>query len=168
MNAVVFMVGLLALAGPPEKTSDVQGHDLGTRVRVIGSLGFPLGERIRIRGEWYKPTGHVGSDGVRRIPKDDSLRLRVTGVNGRRLEQEVVFRSGLVERAPQSSRIEPRRPGEAWEAEGFEVGGFMGMPDWASREIWGEQPPASPYGFEFVMKFHYVTVFSGQESPISK
>jgi hypothetical protein len=163
MNAVAqsLMLGLVALSGPPE-TVDVQGRDLGARLRVIGSLGLPLGERIRIRGEWYRPKG--------KLPlKDPSPLLRVTEVNGKPLEEEVIFPAPFVVPAPQTERLKPR-PGDSWEVEGYEVGGFMGTPDWALTEIYGDVVPATGVhmsGFKFILEFVYITG-GVKESPNSR
>jgi hypothetical protein len=163
MTTITFMLGLIALSGPPEAAADVQGRDLGTRLRVIGSLGLPVGERVRIRGRWRSPHGRLPS-------KDSSPLLHVTEVNGMQLEKEVVFPEPFVRAAKESGHLTPRS-GESWEAEGYEVGRFQGTPGWALREIYGEHVPnAGVYlsGFKFILEFVYVSVRSEKESPNSK
>ena len=78
-----------APAGPIEVQPPVQkvlASDIGTRVQIIGRLGYPLGELVTIQGSWIRPRGLPNQP-----PKDDTPYFSVTSVNGKRLETPVRF-----------------------------------------------------------------------------
>jgi hypothetical protein len=158
VNAALVAISLLALSGPGEEVSGVKASDLGTRVRVIGSLGVPLGERVRIRGEWYVPKGVK--------LKADSLALRVTEVNGKRIEKEVSLPDWDINSVPFDRRGPARKSGEEWEAEGYESGQFYGEPEWVTREVYGLDPAGR--SLKFKPTFWYIIAPNEKESPISK
>ena len=164
------MIGTVTLAslradGPVEKTSEkkseppmrkVLATDIGTRVQIVGRLGYPLGELVTIQGAWIRPPGPPG------MPvKDDSPRFTVTHVNGKKLETPVSFDAFLFSEAWGVEEI-PRQEGPVWEVRGCETGGFRGTP----REVWEDaskgpsRPPAvqhrsDAYGFKFYTGFIY-------------
>jgi hypothetical protein len=78
-----------APAGPIEVHPPVQkvlATDIGTRVQIVGRLGYPLGELVTIRGTWIRPRGLPNAP-----VKDDAPYFTVTSVNGRKLDAPVSF-----------------------------------------------------------------------------
>jgi hypothetical protein len=70
-----------APAGPIEvqpTVLKVLASDIGTRVQIIGRLGYPLGELVTIRGAWIRPCGLPNQP-----VKDDTPYFSVTSVNGK-------------------------------------------------------------------------------------
>lgn len=145
MHAALVAISLLALSGPQQKISEVQGSDLCTRLRVIGSLGVPLGERVRIRGEWYVPEEPRF--------KADSLNLRITEVNGKPIKKAVSIPDWSIDSMP-FTRPPARQAGEQWEAEGYESGTFYGEPEWVTPEHF---PDAGKHGgLRLMPRFFYL------------
>jgi hypothetical protein len=148
-----------APAGPIEvqpTVLKVLASDIGTRVQIIGRLGYPLGELVTIRGAWIRPRGLANQP-----LKDDTPYFSVTSVNGRRLETPVIFEGVFFSNAWGAEEIS-RQERPVWEVRGCESGGFRGTPrevrDDASRGPTQAAPPAHPwwhYEFRFRSEFIY-------------
>jgi hypothetical protein len=155
-----------APAGPIEVQPPVQrvlASDIGTRVQIIGRLGYPLGELVTIRGAWIRPRGLPNQP-----VKDDTPCFSVTSVNGKRSETPVIF--DFFSKAWGAEEIPPQE-GPVWEVRGCESGGFRGT----SREVRedalrGPNPPppvAHPwwhYEFRFRSEFIYSSFKSLEET----
>jgi hypothetical protein len=105
---------------PPVQT--VLVTDIGTRVQLIGRIGYPLGKLVTIQGAWIRPRGLPGQP-----VKDDSPRFTVTSVNGNKLLTPVSFEADLFSEAWGAEEI-PQSNGPVWEVRGCETGGFRGTP----------------------------------------
>ncbi len=155
-----------APAGPIEVQPPVQKvltSDIGTRVQIIGRLGYPLGELVTIRGAWIQPRGLPNQP-----VKDDTPYFSVTSVNGKRLETPVIF--DFFSEAWGAEEI-PRQEGPVWEVRGCESGGFRGTPrevrDDASRGPVQAPTTAHPwwhYEFRFRSEFIYSSFKSLEET----
>ena len=111
----------------------VQASDIGKGVLILGNLGYPLGERITIRGEWsaYPPP----PEGYFPGKPDCELLLVVTSVNGERLAEPVKFPEWRVSPAIRGEDAGLRRSvGDVWEIVGAELGGYEGIPPIYSSE----------------------------------
>jgi hypothetical protein len=147
-----------APAGPIEVQPPLQkvlASDIGTRVQIIGRLGYPLGELVTIHGAWIRPRGLPNQP-----VKDDTPYFSVTSVNGKRLEKPVIF--NFVSKAWGAEEI-PRQEGPVWEVRGCESGGFLGTPrEVRDDALKGPNPPPTVahawWHYEF--KFHSELIYS--------
>ena len=134
----------------------VLAADIGTRVQIIGRLGYPLGELLTIRGTWHFPEA---------LLKDMSSSFRVLSVNGKRLNEPVEFVSMrsfhpvTIELQQIPEDIE--RGEEVWEVRGCETGEYLGTPAEVLRDVPKktrkrpiQQQPA-PVAFGFYTRFRY-------------
>ena len=98
----------------------VLAADIGTRVQIIGRLGYPSGEMVTVQGSWVAPKG---------LPKDDSPSFIVTMVNGKRLAKPVAFLRGDFGPSLHGQDHEiPEVVGQVWNLRGCELGGYFGVP----------------------------------------
>jgi hypothetical protein len=151
-----------APAGPIEVHPPVQkvlASDIGTRVQIIGCLGYPLGELVTIQGSWIRPRGLPNQP-----VKDDSPYFSVTSVNGKRLETPVRF--DFFAKAYGAEEI-PKQEGPVLEVRGCESGGFLGTPrevrDDASRRP--NPPPIAQHAWwDYEFRFHSEFIYSSFKS----
>ena len=148
-------------AGTPKSTADsrlpssVKAVDLIKNIKIIGTLGYPWGEIITIRGSVYEH-----DDG-----KNTRTWLRVTHVNGKELKSPVdifVGQIGPIPSTPLAERVEIVK-GKTWELRGFESGIILDYPPKAMEEIakiGGDGYDYIKFGFRFVPRFDYI---SGKE-----
>lgn len=103
----------------------IRVSDIGDRILIVGRLGYPLGDLVTIEGEWMLP--EALQRGLQ--SKDTDLKLRVTTVNGNRLDESilipVMWVSPIIDR--QGLAVTPKA-GDVWEARGIESGRFHGIP----------------------------------------
>ncbi len=124
----------------------IRAEDIGREVEIIGRLGIPIHQVIQIKGTWIRPDG---------VPKDNSLRFRVTHVGRRRLESPVDFHKYLVTQIHVSDNAKNApKPAEnsRWELTAWETGGFRGIPGAAYDS--GQSPVQEPFG-GFVTELNY-------------
>jgi hypothetical protein len=123
-------------SGPVDVTID----QLGSKFRLIGKLKAPLGEVLKVQGLVVAGTGKEAENGpevrIFRIGKQatqEFIQLKLTDYYGR-------------------DEIPNLEVGRTFEFEGYETGGFIGIPA-AARKRAGEAMPASDHRFvhEFVV-----------------
>lgn len=147
---VLLLVMTFALAKSPSTTTaesrkhmtDVSVEDIGTKVRLVGRLGVPLGEMMTLTGIWAFPDDNV---------KDASIRFTVMDVNGKRLDNPVVFnvsQMGVLSKQGENV-IPPRKEhrnldGLTWTMRAYESGRVNQIPQQYFTEI-GNGPHAVPY-----------------------
>ncbi len=151
-----------APAGPIEVQPPVQkvlASDIGTRVQIIGRLGYPLGELVTIQGSWIRPRGLPNQP-----PKDDTPYFSVTSVNGKRLETPVKF--DFFSKTWGAKDI-PAEEGPVWEMRGCESGGFRGTPrEVRDDALSGPNPPptVAHIWWHYEFKFHSEFIYSSFKS----
>lgn len=118
--SVTFAIGLSGCAQSPPS---VHSSQLGKEVAVIGRLGAPLGQMIKIAGE-------VAGKDVTRSKSQESVPLFwVRAVDGMSLKEPV-----LVELQFFSFQQQPKlEPGQYCVFRGYQDGGFRGIPTGAVR-----------------------------------
>ena len=137
-------------------TQTILASDIGTRVRIIGRLGCPLGELVTIQGAW------ISLDELAGAPvKDYSPSFVVASVNGKKLEKPVPFEAPFFTRAWDGEAI-PQKKGHVWELRGCETGGFRGTPEEVRADaVKGREQrpavahPSYAYRFKFYTEFKY-------------
>lgn len=116
------------------------------KVAIIGHLGRPLHTMMTVRGVWHFPA---------RVEKDNSLRFRVTHIDGQALERPVTFHGDLVHEWSRASRKQSktkRSEGDTWEMLAYESGHFDNIPaGW--HEALGWQIEGRMFG-GFVVELH--------------
>jgi len=119
-------------------TAKVRWTDLGTRVRVIGSLGVPLGQIVKINGT-------VVPDECRKRKADlGKTLIEVSQVNGSPLPKKTV-----VEAAFLVAKQDLPSPGSPITCIGYETGGYHGVPPGTFDHV----PPMTAEGFHFAVRF---------------
>ncbi len=122
----------------------VRAQDIGKKVRIIGRLGKPMGERLKVKGEWREPS---------EVTKPNGLHFLVTHVDGTELAEPVEFPEDLVDvKLLGDSNLswikwKKKQPvaGEVWEFRGYELGQFRYVNlGWLEYEIRGGMPPQAP------------------------
>jgi len=150
----------------------VKCSDVPKNAKLIGSLGFPLGEEaLTIRGSWKESAEPT---------KDGAFKFVVTSINGKAIAPPIELSSSNVEPlkprgelvtvsnnerkwSAESFRTKARLPkafdGDEWEMLGFEAGHTAGLP----REILNlykrEQQRYGPGTFVTVFRFARVRMF---------
>lgn len=132
----------------------VKASDLIKKVRIIGELGYPLGEVVTIQGKWRNDLDKGGEGSC----------FVVTHVNGKKLDREVKFWEPHV--LPWKERYKgtgmgPIRPsiGEVWDLRGFESGILQGLSNSALKELGlfkDNRRLAQGPDYEFVSEFRYM------------
>lgn len=125
-------------AGPP--VTDVPTQQLGKQFRLLGRLNLPLGEVVRVQGIIVRGPEKAFEDG---------LNVRAYRINGQATQQFVQIK--LVDYYGRDEL--PLQPGVACELEGFETGGFVGVPAEALRRG-GEVTQTT--GHHFVHEFKVI------------
>lgn len=119
-----------------EDVVTVSADDLDSgKVVVIGRLGSPLETMLTIRGTWRQS----------RMAKDSGLVFHVTHVNGKALDEPVLFHRTLMHVTypfvsdQDGSREDGPTPsaGEQWEIRAYETGRFSGNPGAYQKELTG-------------------------------
>lgn len=156
LAACVLIIGTNSRAKDPEQpVTQVHAADIPKRAQIIGYLGHPLGEIIEIRGEWRT---HFFKGSF------DELRLHVTDVNGRELDQPIEFDGDIekVDGAANRGPIPGRAAGDIWEMRGLEIGDTWRVPGQAYAEASGPegewQVPGMRPGNVFRTRFCYVSL----------
>ena len=130
----------------------IRVSDIGDRILIVGRLGYPLGDLVTIEGEWMLP--EALQRGLQ--SKDTDLKLRVTTVNGNRLDESilipVMWVSPIIDR--QGLAVTPKA-GDVWEARGIESGRFHGIP----RAVFEELYPPHKMIPQRIDKFGFFTEF---------
>lgn len=131
-------------ASPAEPTVDVPIHQVGKQFRLLGKLGLPLGEVTRVQGIVINDLAKSYEAG---------LNVRVFRINGVATQAFV-----QIKLSDYYGRDEvPVQPGAAFELEGFETGGFVGLPAEAVKrggavaQGAGPQTAAHHFVHEFVV-----------------
>jgi hypothetical protein len=131
----------------------IAASDIGNHVLIVGNLGSTLGQLVTIQGEWFRPEAAPGG-----LPlKDIDWRLRVTDVDGKRLDQPVIFLGRRV--SPLfvgKTQVVTPRAGDVWEMRGIEIGRYEGVPNAVLKEVFQDgMIPAIGFGFGFYTHFWY-------------
>jgi hypothetical protein len=140
------LTGSAAFPARPEKRIEVSVEDIGTKVTLVGRLGQPLGTMMEVQGTWSYPRQRPGEPPV----KDDSLRFRVSQVNGKKLPQPVEFNVAQIEAATRTGKnaipkFEELKmlDGIAWTLQAYETGRFHHVPEDYWKKL-GTAPPGPP------------------------
>ena len=81
------IVGINVTGGGSKADSkNVHVSDIPKRVKLIGTLNYPLGELVDVRGVWREPKGTPMFE-----VKDPELEFQVVEVNGRPVNPPVIF-----------------------------------------------------------------------------
>jgi len=152
------VIGVAMLTAGCAQNATTVGHsvsyrDLGHRVKVIGSLGAPLGTELVIEGQY------VDGDTLNSKGTEGITLIRVERVNGKPLADTSLLKFGFCPglREPVSTKH-----GQSFRFRGYEDGGFRGVPP-----VQLEHPFAS-HGWCFVTFFHVAQVQQpGVETPIT-
>jgi len=156
-----------ASANTEPSAAIVSAADIPVRVQIIGKLGRPLGELVKLRGRWEWPEVKHTSDGKTIGEKYRSLQFRAEMINGVRIDLPVTFRKELVQFVGKADKRPPTAgAGDVWEIQGAESGGFYEHPPALLNELWEKDPRPNVswpciYGFKFVTKFAYVSWRAG-------
>jgi len=125
-GAGLVLAGVLDTNGADAEPASIHVRDLVRRIRVIGELGVPVDQVVKIRGVWEY------SDEDRELLKKGLMKkqpirpqLRVLEVNGKPLQEPVEFRDWLVINVSWMDDIEAN-DGETWEMTGVEQCGMRG------------------------------------------
>lgn len=128
-------------AAPTTPAVDVPIQQLGKQFRLLGKLNLPLGEVARVQGLVVQLADKDGDGG--------SLQVRVFRINGEATQQFIQLKL-----SDYYGRDEiPVQPGITCELEGFETGGFVGIPDEAAKR---GGVVASTSGHQFVHEFKVI------------
>lgn len=112
---------------------------LNQRTKILGSLGRPLGQLIRIEGV-------AVADSHRRAKADvGKTLLQVETVDGKKLNKAVIVVMHSFAFAP----IEKPDPGKRFEYAGYETGGMTGIP----AEAFQLMPVATTTAYHFEVYF---------------
>ena len=103
-------------AAPETPTVDVPVQQLGKQYRLLGKLNLPLGEVARVQG-LIVPPGPAKT-------YDNGLSVRVFRINGVATQEFIQIK--LVDYYGRDEV--PVKPGTTCDLEGFETGGFVGVP----------------------------------------
>ena len=121
------------------------------QVRIIGKLRCALWTVVTVRGSWHSEES-----------KPQPPVFRVTDVNGKPLARVADF--DKIEPESGKGGDETRMTeGQVWELRCFEMGGFIGAPDEAYKEIGGPPVQRPPQGF--LTKLCYI---SARRSPVAR
>lgn len=137
----IFVATILACA-PIARGGDVtvNASDLGTKVKIIGPLGKPLGEMITIECKTLPPNEQPrGKDSAGRFF------VKVTAVDGVALKKPVVIEVRVFPFSPK-----PKRDGMDLEITGYQDGSFQGIPPAALN---GVSPPPQTQSWHFAVYF---------------
>ena len=121
------------------RTSDTIHVSTLSRARVIGELGWPLGEIVTIEG--------IASDGAYTRKKSDlgAVVLRIRAVNGKPLKSEIVLHFLPFQGAP----INAPSAGAEFKYVGYETGEYAGVPEKAFNYV----PRAATTNYGFTTSF---------------
>lgn len=99
----------------PPPAVDVPVQQLGKQFRLLGKLNLPLGEVARVQGLIVRGPGKG---------HDDGLNVRVFRIDGQATQEFIQIK--LIDYYGRDDL--PLQPGVACDLEGFETGGFVGVP----------------------------------------
>lgn len=124
---------------------DVPVQQLGKQFRLLGRLNLPLGEVVRVQGIIVRGPEKAFEDG---------LNVRAYRINGQATQQSVQIK--LVDYYGRDEL--PLQPGVACELEGFETGGFVGVPAEALKRggTVTQTSVAKTTGHQFVHEFKVI------------
>ncbi|MFA6431340.1 MAG: hypothetical protein WCV91_03020 [Candidatus Margulisiibacteriota bacterium] len=135
----LLIIGSFLISGYSGVYQKINSTEIGNKIQVIGELGFPLGEIIRIQGEVPAklPKQSMAGEG--------KVFLNVTAVNDIQLK------------SPKLIRIDPlgiasiKKPemNKTMKYIGYETGEFVGIPSQAFKYI----PQATTSGYHFEIFF---------------
>ena len=132
---------------------EVNVSEIGRSVILVGRLGKPLGQKMKIRGRWAKPNAQA---------KDYSPRFTVIELDGGKLDPPVEFNiaqiTALTEEHKQALPDRERYgllDGQTWEMVAYETGRIGLIPDEAHENapvfpIVGRPYYTSPFTSELV------------------
>ncbi len=125
---------------PPTPAVDVPIQQVGKQFRLLGKLNLPLGEVARVQGLVVPGAGQG---------YDEGLNVRVFRINGEATQQFI-----QIKLSDYYGREElPVQPGATCELEGFETGGFIGVPAEAAKR---GGAVAQTTGHQFVHEFKVI------------
>lgn len=125
------------------------------RVRLIGTLGTPIGEVVKLRGHWQEPVD---------LSKTGGLQFFVTAVNGTKLKETIVFDSFFVDAEDMKRQRVSAKVNEAWEMIAYE--GMQWRNSEGVRQAAGFAPAQNPYeGFRTFLYGVVVSVASTVQQP---
>jgi hypothetical protein len=101
---------------PATPAVDVPFEQLGKQFRLVGKLKQPLGELVKVQGMIVNGSGQRHEDG---------LHIRVFRINGQATQE---FLQVKIRDYYGREEIPNLQPGYMCELEGFETGGFVGVP----------------------------------------
>jgi hypothetical protein len=134
---VILLLSLSAgCAGPAGNPVDVPVHNPGPGYRLVGRLGVPMGQMVTIQGVVVE-SGATGYGG--------STRLWVRRIDGRATQAALlipIHPFGLDEWG--SEFLPFLEPGASYELDGYETGGFVGVPNDVGRDVYFQ---TSGFGF---------------------
>jgi hypothetical protein len=139
-------------AEPATPPVDVPIEQLGEGFRLVGKLKRPLGELLRVQGVIVNRRGQGPNDG---------LHIRVFRVNGQATQELVEVK---IQDYYGRDEIPNLVPGYTCELEGFETGGFVGVPAEAIKRG-GELSQTPPY--QFLHEFKVIEATDLQLQPFS-
>jgi len=118
-----------------KRTADTIHVSTLSRARVIGVLGWPLGEIVTIEG--------IASDGAYTKKKSDmgAVVLRIRTVNGKPLKSEIVLHFLLFH----DTAINTPSAGTEFKYVGYETGEYAGVPEKAFNYV--PRAATTHYGF---------------------
>ncbi|WP_425617628.1 hypothetical protein NA78x_001309 [Anatilimnocola sp. NA78] len=134
----------------PENTAadapvDVPLDQLGKKFRLIGKLRVPLGEVVKVQGIVVNS---------RAKGYDSGISVRVYRVNGIATQEFIQIKLNDYYGRDEIPNLEP---GKAFEFEGFETGGFVGIPAAAYKKAGAQLQTTDQYFL------HELTVFEQKE-----
>jgi hypothetical protein len=148
---LVILTGAMFHPSSTDEITMISYKDIPNRVQIVGKLGRPLGELVKVRGRWKegdksKPSGPV---------------FVVEELDENVLTSPVEFSSDKV--TPVLRRPNDPTPvvGKVWEFRGVETGRLVGF----SEEVWKEvgTRPAQAYGF--LTELCYISVRQSPQEP---
>jgi hypothetical protein len=117
-------------------------ESLNNEILILGKLGLPLGTRVNVKGEWQRQAGPT---------KGDDYQFVVSEVNGSPVGAIIKFEQSRLSPFIEGERAQVVE-GSVWEFEGFETGGYCGIPAEILQSLEEAIQIGEPYGFstEFV------------------
>ena len=136
-SAAVPQIALTPPRGEPPLATTVRIEEIGTTIRVLGTLGVSLREVVSVHGTWMELTDGPAKPG-------STLWFRVTELNGQQLAKPVGFRDIDVKVVEKGGKSIPGVSGERWELGAYETWPDYGHPADFVKEMgeWAAAPRA--------------------------
>lgn len=118
-------------------------ESLNNEILILGKLGLPLGTRVNVKGEWQRQAGPT---------KGDDYQFVVSEVNGSPVGANIKFDQSKLSPFIEGERVQLIE-GSVWELEGFETGGYYGMPAEILQSLAVAIQIEEPYGFSITFVY---------------